>query len=73
MQVQELCAPGLACNSLDPRPIPAIRVTGEGLEPSVIGEVLGEFSQQALRLTSRQNSPGTNGDEAGLRKFCWLL
>ena len=48
--------------SLVPRPIPAIRVGGGGLEPS------GEFSQQALRLTSRQNSPGTTGDEAG----CYL-
>ena len=27
--------------------------------------VLGKFSQQALRLTSRQNSPETTGDEAG--------
>ena len=27
--------------------------------------VLVEFSQQVLRLTSRQNSPGTTGDEAG--------
>ena len=26
--------------------------------------VLGELSQQALLLTSRQNSPGTTGDEA---------
>ena len=26
--------------------------------------VLGKFSQQGLRLTSRQNSPGTTGDEA---------
>ena len=28
--------------------------------------VLREFTQQALRLTSRQNSPGTTGEKAGV-------
>ena len=54
---QETSAP-----SLVPRPVRAIRVTRGGLEPSAIGE----FSRQALQVTSHPKSPRTTGNEAGV-------
>ena len=58
----------MAVISLDARVFSAsVRHVESGVGPGneVVPGVLGEFSQQALRLTSRQNSPGMTGDEAG--------